>query len=824
VRSHHLISVVAVAALGATAVATLPTAVNAATPRVHTVARSGGAPLAPAHGTYRATITRTTHGIPHIVARDWGSLGFGSGYATARTEICNLADIVVTARGQRSRWFGPDAKYDDRVSMSGSNFQADALVRDLHARKVVEKLLASKAGPGAEARAMVKGYAAGVNRYIRAIGGARKISDPACRNAGYIKPNAKPIDIWYGVYLAQIMGSTGHFLQQIVDPTLPSLSSPNLPQLRSEARFAPAPKKIPSRAALLKGFGKDPKSPFGSNATAIGSSASTTRMGMLLGNPHFPWVGRYRFTQQQLTIPGVYNVAGASLIGSPVVNIGWNKNVAWSHTVSTAYRFTPYEYQTVRKPTTYKTSTGTRDLEKRVVQVPAKKDGRIVTLTATLYRTPQGYVVNDPAQLMGWTSQNVWAIRDANAEHLRTIDSFLSMGKAKNVHDLLARQDRGAGIPWVNTIAADRSGEVLYADHSVVPNVSNALAAKCMTNVGRLMNKAAGLPGLNGTKADGECAWGSDSDAQRPGILGPKNLPAAFRTDWVMNANDSYWLPNPKQQLNGYANIIGCEQCVRTLRTRMVDHYVLDALQHGRISPVEMRGFEHQNRVYGAELMSRDGALQKVCQAAKGGDACTVLANWDKHSNINSRGNQIFEAFVTRLPTPGLLPTASIWKVPFDPANPVETPNTLNASNAKVVKAMKDAIAYLRSKKIPMDATWGSLQVAGDRGAPAIPLGGGLGDEAGNANALDTGGAMSNGSFLKPVTYGSSHIEAVSFLPDGQVDARTILTYSQDENPKSRWSSDQTRMFSKKQWVHFAFTPAQIRKQALSKVTVTGRS
>ena len=33
---------------------------------------------------------------------------------------------------------------------------------------------------------------------------------------------------------------------------------------------------------------------------------------MLLGNPHFPWRGRYRFTQQHLTIPGKYDVAGAA--------------------------------------------------------------------------------------------------------------------------------------------------------------------------------------------------------------------------------------------------------------------------------------------------------------------------------------------------------------------------------------------------------------------------------------------------------------------------------------------------------------------------------
>ena len=35
----------------------------------------------------------------------------------------------------------------------------------------------------------------------------------------------------------------------------------------------------------------------------------------------------------------------------------------------------------------------------------------------------------------------------------------------------------------------------------------------------------AGLPVLDGTRAGGDCAWGSDEDAARPGILGPGRLP-----------------------------------------------------------------------------------------------------------------------------------------------------------------------------------------------------------------------------------------------------------------------------------------------------------
>jgi acyl-homoserine-lactone acylase len=112
--------------------------------------------------------------------------------------------------------------------------------------------------------------------------------------------------------------------------------------------------------------------------------------------------------------------------------------------------------------------------------------------------------------------------------------------------------------------------------------------------------------------------------------------------------------------------------------------------------------------------------------------------------------------------------------------------------------------------------------VAGDRGAPAIPLGGGTGDAAGNANALASRWAKDNTDHYRPVTYGSSHIQAVAFLSGGRVNARTILTYGQSEDPHSPWSSDQTRLFSQQKWVHFAFTPAQIRRHAVTTEVVRG--
>ena len=56
-----------------------------------------------------------------------------------------------------------------------------------------------------------------------------------------------------------------------------------------------------------------------------------------------------------------------------------------------------------------------------------------------------------------------------------------------------------------------------------------------------------------------------------------------------------------------------------------------------------------------------------------------------------------------------------------------------------------------------------------------------------------------------------------------KVDARTILTYSQYENPTSRWHQDQTKLFAKKRWVKFPFTAREIKRAQLRSFTLKGR-
>ena len=103
-----------------------------------------------------------------------------------------------------------------------------------------------------------------------------------------------------------------------------------------------------------------------------------------------PVDGPERFYEAQLAIPGEINVLGASLLGTPMISIGTTARVAWTHTVSTAQRVTPFELQ-LRDgdPTQYILDGSTHRMEAEPVTVTVRgDDGQLTSRTRTLYRTP----------------------------------------------------------------------------------------------------------------------------------------------------------------------------------------------------------------------------------------------------------------------------------------------------------------------------------------------------------------------------------------------------------------------------------------------------
>jgi acyl-homoserine-lactone acylase len=80
-------------------------------------------------------------------------------------------------------------------------------------------------------------------------------------------------------------------------------------------------------------------------------------------------------------------------------------------------------------------------------------------------------------------------------------------------------------------------------------------------------------------------------------------------------------------------------------------------------------------------------------------------------------------------------------------------------------------------------------------------------------NGADIYNAIYNdliGDGLLNVAYGSSTVITVSFETDPPI-AQGWLTYSLSTNPASPHFADQTRKFSRKEWISFPYSDAQIQ-------------
>jgi acyl-homoserine-lactone acylase len=750
---------------------------------------------------FNVSIRRTEQGVPHILADDWKGLGYGYGYAFAQDNICTIAASYVTVDAQRARFFGAENSW--RFEGNGStvnNLNSDFFFQRIKDTGVVERLLAEPPprGPVPQIRQGVTGYVAGYNRYLRETG-VDNLPDPTCRGKAWVRP-IEEIDVYRYFYKLASLASSG--------VAIDGIGSAQPPFGGGGAQGASAQDREALVPELARRFSLEDA---GSNAYGLGREATRSGHGMVLGNPHFPWQGSQRFYQSHLTIPGKVDVAGASLFGVPIVLIGHTRTLAWSHTVSTARRFTPFEVKLVPgDPTAYLYDGQIRRMKADVVKVG--------DATRTLYSTHHGPMFTSllGLPLFPWTPVVASALGDGNASNFRYLNHFFFVNQAQSVRELDAIERRYQGIPWVNTIAADSRGEAYYADIGTVPHVTNEKAADCNTVLGDVTFDLLGVAILDGSRS--ACEWGSDPDAVTPGILGPGRMPSQFRDDYVTNSNDSYWLSNPEAPLEGFPRIIGDERRIRTLRTRLGLQMVAERIAAGGFSLDDVQDTVFNNRQYAAELFRDE--LVALCKSSPTlvgtngpvdvSQACPILEAWDMRDDLDSPGAILFRRFAGKalaLPgpvgsVPGLYPP-TVWDTPFDPADPVNTPRGLNTGDPAVRAALADAVAELREVGIPLDARLREWQYE-KRGEERIPIHGGPGG-LGVFNAISA--PFRGGEGYPDITSGSSFVMAAHLNGGarGCPESRAILTYSLSANPASPHFADQTRLYSRKQWVDMLF-------------------
>ncbi|MDF5755462.1 penicillin acylase family protein [Spongiactinospora sp. TRM90649] len=768
------------------------------------------APSAASDGRYSADIRRTQYGIPHITAKDHGSLGYGYGYAFAQDNLCVLASWMVTLRGERSRHFGPGALSDDPVRPI-PNLASDVYHRSLRESGLLRRLLARPAplGPTPELRRLVDGYAAGYNRYL-ADTGVDRLPDPSCRGKAWVTPITAD-DIWINLLdLNRMAGSTG--LKEAIAAARPD----------GGAAPGEAPDKGPDQATPKP----KPAAP-GSNGWALGRAATTAKNGMLLADPHFPWNGIRRFYQVQLTIPGVLNVAGGSLYGTPLVQIGHNASLAWTHTVSHAQRFTLYRLKLVPgDPTTYLVDGRAEPMGRQEVTVPTRRDdGSTAETGTTLYTSRYGPVIS-------WSGEAAYALADANVANLRSGNEWLAMAAARDVAGLRTAQRAYQSMPFVYTLATDTAGTAYFSDVSVVPHVTDAQAERCAVPEGERM--APGTYVLDGSTSD--CLWGKDPDAVEPGVFGPGNAPAMTRADYVANSNESPWLTNPEAPLTGYPRIYGDTETRRDLRTRLSLDMIgkrlsgRDGFGPSGFTLASLQAVTLGKRNLGAEITRAD--LLALCRdrpviTASDGErvnvkeACRTLARWKARAGLGDEGAVLWREFFQRLDGPRPRPRAGEsepppvkdwWRVPFDPERPLTTPHGLDRDHPNVSRALADAVQYFRKRELPLTLMPGKAQHYGSVPVPGCTEGEGCFDR------VRTGGPLGDDGRYPDVNTGSSFLMAVELTPAGPR-ARTILTYSLSADPTNPHHTDQTVLFSQGKWVTNRFTEAEIMADPALRVT-----
>ena len=724
-----------------------------------------------------ADIRRTAFGVPHIRAENERGLGFGIGYAYAQDNLCLLANEIVTVNGQRSRYFGPEQftveQRENRVS--------DLFFTWLNTSEAVKAFWDAEP---AQVHDLVEGYAAGYNRYLAE---RREQGLPQQCQGEWVRDIAAE-DLVKLTRRLLVEGGVGQFAEALAGATPP----------QATAQFDSKAQAYQLADARLQRFALD----RGSNAVAVGSERSFNGRGMLLANPHFPWVGGMRFYQMHLTIPGKLDVMGAALPGLPMINIGFNQHLAWTHTVDSSKHFTLYRLQLDPKdPTRYLLDGKSLPLNKQTVTVQVKQaDGQVVPVSRDVYNSQFGPIVQWPGKL-DWDHQYAYSLRDANLDNDRVLTQWYAMNQASSLKALQDSVHKIQGIPWVNTLAVDDKGQTLYMNLSVVPNVSADKLAKCSDP--RIGLQMIVLDGSNSA-----CAWDTDPQAAQKGIYAANQLPQLLRKDFVQHSNDSAWLANPAQPLTGFSPLISQEGQPLGLRSRFALERLSALGKKGPLAVKDLQQMVMDDNVYLATQVLPD--LLKFCAADLGADAaalkpvCVSLKGWDGRANLDSGiGLVHFQNIMQALQA-----SPDVWRVPFDPKDPQHTPRGLAIEQPAVSKELREALlasaATAQKMGLKPETRWGDIQVVSS-GARQTAIHGGPGT-LGIYNAIQS---VPREDGKLEVISGTSYLQVVSFDDNGP-HAQGLLAFSLSSDPESKYSRDQTQAFSKKQWSVLPFTEQQI--------------
>jgi acyl-homoserine-lactone acylase len=800
--------------------------------------------------TYEATVRTTTDGVAHIEGESRKDLAFGQGYVSARDYGCTLLDQILKVRGERSAELGPGA--------SGENIESDFAWRAIGIMERAEADFA-EASPGLVEQ--FEGFAAGWNQFLADEGGDDL---PGwCTEAEWIRP-IETVEVYGYARSIALLASGANFTDFIASAQPPDSSEP---EASEESTPLAEP---PSTQAAAPDFSALVPTAVGSNAWAIGSDRIEGGTGgALVANPHFPWEGELRFAEVHLTVPGEIDIYGAQLAGLPGIGIGFTDTVAWSHTVSAGHRFTAYSLDlAANSPTTYLVDGQPQEMAAEVHTVEIlRPDGTVDQETRTLYSSEYGPIIDFPG--VGWSESTVLTYRDANIDNDEMMEFYADLIDVDGLDDLQQTHQRHQGVPLFNTVAVGADGTAWYADTSATPNLTeDAEQAYLVTRfTGEGLARAAfdqGVILLDGS--DSSFRWEESDGARDPGLVPYSEQPQIERTDYVFNANDSFWVPHATVTLDGDFSILhGQQNVAQSMRTRQnasvlsADNRLDLAGDDDLWTADELRTATFDNTAQTATLLResiagvcRDNPLVDVdaVQFEDGTEAlpaetvnlvraCGVLEDWDGRFDLDSAGAVLWRETMARFDNTAFTGAGPLFLNDFDTEFPTSSPFAFTTDPdalEQISQALARAVQTITAAGFEVDASMGAAQFT-ERSGERVPLHGGTGND-GVTNVISwsdrgssTEPAPQRGELVTPngelrgegypVNFGTSFVMVVDYS-SGSPEASALVTYGNTEQRDTERFATQTLRYSEKNWRTVAFTDDQIAADPeLAELTIT---
>ncbi len=648
-------------------------------------------------------------GVPHIFASDVADLFHAYGYAQMRNHGDLILRLYAQARGRGAEFFGEEYLEPDRLTrIMGIPTRAPEWV----------------ASQSVEFREYLRSFCDGINDYARMHPDAL---DPAAHAVLPVEPADTMAHMQRMLFtFLTLQGQNGrpNNSLQLVTQGIPGLA--------------------------------------GSNGWAIAPGYSTSGNALHLGNPHLSWSDLFVWFEAQLTTPG-YDAYGVTLVGSPVLTIGFNDCLAWTHTVNTFDGWDAYLLTSAGDGYRFDGEERAFETETQTLLV-RQDDGSLREETLEIRRSVHGPVIAER------DGQPV-AVRvvglDVNpATH--AADQWWQMGRSDNLDEFLDAL-RMMQLPMFNTIYADRDGHVLAQYCGMAP----------MRAQGDWNFWAGLVPG--------------DTSATLWDQIHPyEDLPRVIDppTGWVQNSNSPPWtytLPPldpdafPPYLAPRWLN--GREQSA----LRML-------LEHGP--------FSFDDLVAATGSTKSETALHLIddlVQAAENGsdlarEAARVLAEWDRAFDAESRGAALFAQWIAEmLPLNSGVTVNDLFAKPWDPNLPLDTPTGL-ANAPEAIAGLERAAIKLRELAGSLDVAWGNVfRLRLDGTDYDLPSNGGR-DPLGVFRALwhlpDSDGRFRSFG-------GTSYVHVVEFSDPPH--AHALLANGNATQPGSTHRGDQLRLYAAKE-------------------------